>query len=227
MLTLRAMIAVVCLAVISGAAGAVDMPAPIRAPGVFTPAPCTLQACSGFYVGVNVIGAGANTDLTIAPGFSSSVFSAGGMIGMQAGYQFWNGKWFIAAEAGIDYDVTNNIQVTAVTNSKRYFAFQVVKLGTALFDLGGQTSPTQAPVPISIPSSLASMLISPYVQTGAVERPWGTGWAYGAGADFIVGSGWNLDLSYLRVTYGGSPSINPVTIEKSENLIKIGFNRKF
>lgn len=205
-------------------ASAADLP--LKAPVLIDN--CTFTSCSGWYVGGSLIGSGTSQDITGA-GINPSVFSAGGMIGLDAGYQLWNGNLFAAVEVAAYYDVTGGLAVSAPAR-QRYMGLQLFKVGygmSGLFGSPGQTTPSQAPTTLTIPSALAAALLSPYAQVGAVERPWGTGWAVGAGMDFIVARGWNLDVSYLRVNYGAGDAVNPLQVVKSEDFVKLSLNRKF
>lgn len=197
---------------------------PYKAPTLrVASSPCTLQQCSGFYVGVNIIGAGTNADI-LGNGINGSVFSGGGAIGLTGGYQLWNGNFFAAAEVFGDYDAGVN---PMGASKGRYIFGEMAKFGLGLNNVfSNQPTPSQGP--ITIPSALAGSLLSPYVQVGAVERPWGTAWATGAGADFTLGGGWNLDLSYIYANYQKTTATTPVIVTiPNENLIKLGLNRKF
>ncbi len=228
-LLLQAGVALAVANLIVASAPAADLPVKAFA---FPTSQCTALACSGFYVGGTLIGAGSNMDV-LGNGINGSVFAAGGAIGLDAGYQFWNGNYFFAFEVFGAYDVAKNEQVApGMGNQSRWIFGQVAKLGVGLQGLLGAptqvagATPSQGVTPIGIPASLANSLLSPYVQVGAVERPWGTGWATGAGADFIIANGWNLDLSYLYVKYDNA-QVNPIQSQQSENLLKLSLNRKF
>lgn len=225
----KSIIAAISLFFAATTAHAADVGVPIPVKATAPAAPnCTVTGCSGWYIGGNIIGTGSNLDI-IGSGINGSVFSGGGALGLDAGYQFWNGQFFFAGEVFGDYDVLSHGVGSGNQNS--YLFGQVAKFGIGLSGLfggagGASTTPSQSPVPITVPAQLASSLISPYVQFGAVERPWGVGWATGAGADFVIAAGWNLDISYLYVQYNNA-SINPITTEQNENLIKLSLNRKF
>jgi len=226
----RAFFAAAVLAASALSASAADIP--VKAPSwVPSSSGCTQLQCSGWYAGFNIMGVGSNMDI-LGSGINGSVFAGGGSIGVQGGYQFWNGDFFFAAEAFGDYTVNGNPVIAGGGSQPRYVFGQIAKFGgklSALFGAPttpGGTTPTQGTAPIAIPSTLSAALISPYVQFGAVERPWGSGWATGAGAEFVIASGWNLDLSYLYVKYA-NPNLSLVQSEASENLIKLSLNRKF
>jgi opacity protein-like surface antigen len=213
-------------------AHAADMP--VKAITMSPPVPaCSLLACSGWYIGGNLIGTGSNLDI-LGGGLSNSVFAGGGAVGVDAGAQLWNGRFFAAFESFADYETVNNVQVTAPgmpTNGNRWMIGAVGKFGVGLSGLFGgvptaAATPSQSPVPITIPASIANALLSPCVAIGEVWRPWGSGWATGAGADFILSQNWNLDLMYLHVIYG-SAVVNPGEVQKTDNLIKTALHYKF
>jgi opacity protein-like surface antigen len=68
---------------------------------------CVPQSCSGWYAGFGILGDGNNQDV-IANGINGTVFSTGGALKVQGGYQLWNGQWFAAIEAGLGYEFTTN-----------------------------------------------------------------------------------------------------------------------
>lgn len=185
---------------------------------------CSPQQCSGFYVGANLTGVGSNIDI-LGGGVNGSLFAGGAMMGANVGYQFWNGKVFFAFEVSGDYDTMG-----AASSNGRWFASEVVKFGMGLQGLFGAatapTSPTQTPVSISVPASIMQALTSPYIQLGGAQRPGRSGWVTGAGMDFIIAQNWNLDLSYMHVTYSDK-SLAPDKVEKSEDLAKLSLNYKF
>lgn len=217
--------ALLALATTSHAADMGVKPLLFKAPVVT----CTQMSCSGWFVSADLTGVGSNADI-IGQGLSNSVFAGGGMIGGSFGYQFWNGTYFGAVEAGCSYDASSTF---TLAGNKRYFCNQTIKLGGALSGLIPTSAPTpsQGPASISIPSALENALIAPYVLVGAAERPWGTGWDTGAGAQFIIASGWNLKLEYHYIKYGtGSTapiSTGLVTTASTENLVRLGLQKMF
>lgn len=218
------MLIIFALAMMSEARAA-DMPVKAQAqPAQLSLPSCTLQQCSGFYVGANITGVGSNIDI-LGGGVNGSLFAGGAMMGANVGYQFWNGKVFFAFEVSGDYDTMG-----AASSNGRWFASEVVKLGMGLQGLFGAptapTTPTQSPIPISVPQSIAQALVSPYVLIGAAQRPGRTGWATGGGMDFVIAQNWNLDLAYMHVKYGDK-SLLPGLTEDSENLVKLSLNYKF
>jgi opacity protein-like surface antigen len=222
------------------AAQAADLPTVKKAAALPAAAPCTVQQCSGFYLGVNLSGQGSNADI-LGQGINGSIFAGGGMLGAQAGYQWWNGQWMFAIEGGADGVVTSGTQVGApgttalATVDNRLFAWQVVKAGLGLQGLFGAptatATPGQTPAPIQIPQFLLASLAAPYVQFGAAERIHATGWLSGAGAIFVLAQNWTLNVDYKHVSYSGTPAdpANGVVtaLPKTDDIVTVGLNWNF
>src|SRR5262249_22576553 len=153
---------------------------------------CLPTSCNGFYAGANLIGTMTNVDV-IGQGIGGSFAGGGQSIGAQLGYQFTDGKFFIGAEAFGAWTI--NGSPTAVGGVAPTWLFgQVLKIGGSLSAILGP-----APQGPSIPATIASQLISPYILFGAVERNWGTGWSTGAGAEFALAQNWFADVRYMYV----------------------------
>lgn len=173
-----------------------------------TATPCGQSQCTGWYAGANVAGLGSNVDV-LANGIGGSVFSDGGMLGVQGGYQFWNGNFFFAGEAFADYKFGSSL------GTGDYRIGQLGRFGGALTNLF-----SNAPAAVNVPSGLRASFIAPYIQTGSVEAKFGTGWGIGAGALFAIADHWDADVSYLNVQYKGA-------VVTTENLVRLSINYKF
>jgi opacity protein-like surface antigen len=202
---------------------AADLTLPVRAPAIALPDPgsaCTPTSCSGFYVGGQLAGVGSNADI-IGNGVNGSVFAGGGIPMATVGYQYASGNWFFGAEGAVGWQVSTKANIGGVTgNENGFISYQIGKVGGNLAGLFGNSA-----APIAIPPKLANALISPYVLLGAVERPFASGWASGAGATFDIGPHTFVDIKYMYVNYG--PSSNGAFNMKSENLLTAGVNYKF
>jgi opacity protein-like surface antigen len=183
---------------------------------------CLLTICEGPYVGGNLVNDGANFDV-IGSGLSG-LASNGIMMGADAGYEFWNGSIFAAAELDAEYAVTNNMPNVGAGNSAQYALGAQIKLGYSLATLFGAA--TQGQATPTLPQQLANSLISPYIAVGVWDRPWGPGLATGAGVQALIATNWTLDAEYLHVTYNNA-AINPIVNEQTENLFMLALNRHF
>jgi hypothetical protein len=201
-------------------ANAADMP--VKAPVTAAPA-CTVTMCSGFYAGGDLIGVMSNVDI-IGSGVNNSIFAGGEMIGAHAGWQFWNGRFFAAFEAGAAYQSSNK-SASNVLGSDRVLAMELAKFGVGLSGLFGgiSTAPAsigQSPVPVSIPASLSDALIAPYIITGTIQgRKRGSQALTGAGSEFLLASHYSLSVDYL---YGAPMDSNPAL-----QMLRVGLNYKF
>lgn len=212
---------------------AADLKLALKAPALAQPT-CTVTMCSGWFGGFNITGVGSNLDI-LGSGINNSVFAGGGALGVNGGYQFWNGSLFFAGEVMGDYDFQ---QPGLVDSSKnRFFAAGLVKAGVGLGNLigignpgtVGAGTPSQGPINLAIVPGTA--MLSPYVLTGGAFRNGRQGWVTGAGTEFIISQGWNLDVSYMHINYNaGDTTVIPgavVNQNDTENLVQVALKRMF
>jgi len=201
------------LALLAAPAFAADV-LPTKAPPA---APsCTLQQCSGFYAGINIGESGSN----FSGGTSANQFALGG----NAGYQFWNGQWFIAAEFDALYGLTQNGTVPGGGNSALWGIGGLAKIGYSLSSVFGAAANASAqPV---LPSSLQNALIAPYAILGIWDRPWGAGFVSGAGVEALLANNWTFHVDYLHVNYNNA-AVNVNVNQQTEDLILAGIDYHF
>jgi hypothetical protein len=195
------------------------------------PAPmpsCTVQACTGFYVGGHIEGEGSNADI-LGSGINGSIFAGGAGLGAHGGFQFWNGNFFAAAEVGATYDVGSSTTVGTVAGVNQHWSVEeLAKFGIGLNGLFNSGSATPSQGPAAILQNLNAAMISPYGIVGGRTRSFGTGLVSGAGVEYTLGGGWNAYAEYLHVNYNQTVSsgATPVSIG-TENVVRAGVNRKF
>lgn len=204
-------------------AGAADLKLPqfpIKAPAATVQ--CTLTTCTGFYLGADIIQDGQNFNVisTGLQGLAQNDLGFGG----HAGYELWNGKWFFAAEAGGDYSVSRAGALPGSGNRGLWDVYGLGKVGYSLSQVfgaaqSGQASPT-------LPASLASALMTPYVILGVWDRPWGAGFASGAGVQALLANNWTLSVDYIHVDYNNA-NVNPIVSEQTENILKASVDYHF
>jgi opacity protein-like surface antigen len=194
---------------------------PTKAPPSTT-TQCTIIQCTGFYAGGGFAGNGTNADI-LGSGLSGSVFGAGAIPFVDAGWQYWNSKLFIAAEVGVGNQL--NMGGLNINNENGVFAYQEIQIGGSLYGLfGAQTAP------ITVPQTLTADLIAPYVAMGIVERPFGNGWQTGAGAKFTIAPNTFLDIGYRYINYGSATvgvGAGAAAQFNAENLVRLSINYKF
>jgi hypothetical protein len=108
------------LAALAVPAQAADMPiaVPPAKAAYKTPTPCTLTACSGFYVGGGLIGVGSNMDV-LGGGIANSVFAGGGATALDAGYRFWNGAYVFVIEGVGGYEIVWPVSISGINKANR------------------------------------------------------------------------------------------------------------
>lgn len=197
----RSIIAGAALAVLGPqVAHAADMAVKAQPNIVGTIGGCVPQSCSGWYAGFGILGDGSNADI-VGNGVNGSVFSTGGAIKIQGGYQLWNGNWFAAIEAGVGYEFTTNANANApVLNAQgsRFIGTELVKLGYNFFPSPqvAQPAPGQSPVPLTVPANLLASS-TPYLTFGGMQRRGLNQWVSGAGIQTVIAAGWSTDVKYL------------------------------
>ena len=208
-----------------GLACAADLP-PLITKGAVA-APCTVTACTGFYVGGDIAGAGLNLDVlgsvlaSTAPGTTN-----GASFGVMAGYQYWNSGIFAGVQGFANYSFSTP---GVLGSSNRFLTGELFQVGGnlgMLFNTGvGSTTPTQGPITLNIPNL---SLVSPFGVVGAVQRSSKNGLATGAGAEFIAGPGLNVIVQYLHVNYNaGQPTVVGTAALDTEDLVLAGIVKKF
>lgn len=213
----------------SGTAPAIAADLPVKAAAAPYVPVCTITACTGFYLGGHVEGAGSNADI-LGSGINGSIFAGGAGMGLHAGYQVWNGNFFAAGEVGGTYDVGGTSFIGSIADVKPWSVEYLGKFGIGLANLfnSGPAAPSQGPV--SIIQALNAALVSPYFLVGGRTRNFGTGLVTGAGAEYTLGGGWNAYAEYLHVNYNETTTAAAIGIPVSigtENVVRAGINRKF
>lgn len=184
--------------VASPALAADIVPLPAKAPFASARS-CTPQDCSGWYAGFGILGDGSNADV-IGNGINGSVFSTGGALKLQGGYQLWNGAWFAAIDGSVGYEFTTNSSAGAVANAggSRFIGTELVKLGYNFFPSAAQAmaTPSQSPVPLVVPANLLASS-TPYLTFGGMQRRGISEWVNGVGVQTVIAAGWSTDVKYL------------------------------
>jgi opacity protein-like surface antigen len=181
---------------------------------------CIPQSCSGWYAGFGILGDGSNQDVS-GGGVDGRVFSTGGALKLQAGYQLWNGQWFAAIEAGVGYEFTTNASGAAIVgrNGSRFIGTELVKLGYNFFPSTAVASPVagQSSVPLTVPANLLASS-TPYLTMGGMQRRGISEWVTGVGVQTVIASGWATDVKYLHApAQQGQPATSVVMFELNKH----------
>jgi outer membrane immunogenic protein len=231
----------IALLMLGTAAHAADLR--LKAPAYVTPI-CTAgvpmtptmaaiaPSCSGPYAGFGVEGLGSNLDI-LGSGINNSVFAGGGIIKATGGYQFWNGQFFLAGEANAGINLANNGLGAQVGVGKNWDASIIAKAGVGLSNVLGIGS--QGTVGAGTPSQGINLavipgtsLMSPYLAIGESFKQGNQGWTMGAGTEFILAQGWNLDIYYHHINWQNSqmtvlPGALPAAVVSTTPENRVGF----
>ena len=235
--------------ILPGLAGAADLPTKAAS------APLSSTSWSGFYI--SGFGAGAKTDAEFSflavPG-TGNIRPSGGMAGGGVGVGTWLGPIYLGAEADAAWDFTKANQpcifsLTQCKTTSGFFLTQRGLIGVTLPGLAssasarGLTAPSQWPVPLSVPQSVYSAGLLPYLTAGVAERrleaevvgvgkneEWLVGATFGGGLKYIVSSGLSVKAEYLFVNWNkhfnpAGPAIFPVDFKaQNEQVLRIGLD---
>jgi hypothetical protein len=184
--------------------------------------PCSPTLCYGFEIGGTFAGTVTSLNV-IGQGISGSFAGGGQSLGVTADYKYFNGTFLFQPTLTAAYTV-NGSPVIAGYSAPKYMLAALMKFGTPFSTF----FPSAAPVSTTgFSSTLLASVLTPYLQVGLVVRPWGTGFASGAGIMGRIADQWTWDFSYVNVQYTGSNSVAPGQTLPQENLGMFTVSRIF
>jgi hypothetical protein len=204
---------------VAPAAYAADLPV-MKAPAA-APVTCAPGSCSGWYSGFGFMGEGTNVDI-VGVGLNNSLFSAGGAIKVQGGYQLWSGPLLAAIEGGLGYEFTTANSANLVVAPKfgsKFIGTELIKLGYNFFpsSQSATTAPSQSPLPLLVPANLLAAS-TPYFTFGGMQRNGKSLWVNGAGIDTVIAAGWSTSVKYLYApAQQGQNATNVVMFEVNKH----------
>jgi outer membrane immunogenic protein len=183
----------------------------IGAPALAQTGPMTW---SGFYAGLNagymdsnINVSDRNAVLTGGHDSGASGSAAGGMGGVQGGYN-WQMSSFVLGVEG-DFDIAGATEMHTLTAG--FFRQRVSELGTLRARLGYAFN--SMPVMIygtggfafsNVTDTAFSRFVTPYPD----RATWRTGWTAGGGGEWMFAPGWSLKAEVLYVDMGSSSIID-------------------
>ena len=201
---------------------------------------CSLSTyCIGPTLSVRMTGLNSNIDV-LGSGVAGS-FGAGGMsIGADAGFQLWNGNYFIAGTLGADRDMVSNTNVIGGSPLDRWLILEKIKVGMNLagaFGLapGGTAQPSPSAggpllgMGITVPADLLKSLTSMYVVGGAAQRHGvGSGPLTGAGAQFLISAQVTAEMEYNHIDWSKAVNFGAIPgMLKTEDRMVVGATYHF
>jgi hypothetical protein len=209
-------LAAVALSPIASAADLAIKALPLKAVSALTGAPCDVTGCSGFYAGAQISGSGTGVNIINL----GSLNAGGTFMGVNAGYQFYNGVYWLGVGAKVEYDVgSTGTSLVGNAFSNKIFAFEGVEFGGAIATMLGIA-------PLNLPGWLSTAI--PTVKVGACQH--GSelnGYCAGAAAHFFIpASRWTIDAEYLNAQYG-TTTVSAGVTANTENRGSLGFSYHF
>lgn len=199
-------------------ANALATPLPTKAPAfaVLTKAPCDLTGCTGPTLGAQVSGSGTGVNVLNL----GSLNAGGTFMGGNAGYQMYNGVYWLAVKAEVEYDVASPPSaIVGGAFSNKLFAFEGIEFGGVIANMFGIA-------PLNLPGWLAGAV--PTILVGACQHGSLTGYCAGAAAHFFIpNSRWTIDAQYLNAQYSGGTQLSPTVSANTENKGTMGFSYHF
>lgn len=177
-------------------------------------ATCTVQRCIGWHAGFDVMNSGTGVNI-----LNLGTLNANGtLLGLEAGYQYYDGTYWLGARAMGLYNVAGAGNVGTLNN---FFAFEGVELGGNLFAQFGLAPP-------QVTGFLATLTTAvPTAQIGACQHGKATGYCAGAAVHyFLPNTPIELKMEYINAQYGTTTVLPGQTIS-SENLVLFGANYHF
>jgi opacity protein-like surface antigen len=215
---MRRFIPFLALLAATGTASAADMA--VKAVPLAPVPYCTLNSCTGLYGGFAVAESGGSFNVISSGlgGIASNNINLGGDIG----YELWNGTYFLAAELDAVYGVVANGSLPGGGNTNQWGFGALGKVGYTISSLFGTSSAS----PPTLPTSLTNAVISPYIILGIWDRPWGAGFASGAGIQALLAANWTLSADYIHVNYNNA-AINSNLNQQTEDMVMAHIDRHF
>jgi hypothetical protein len=178
--------------------------------------PCSEFGCTGFYAGAQVSGSGTGVNVLNL----GSLNAGGTYMGVNGGYQFYNGVYWLGVGAKVEYAVASPpSDIVGGSFSNKVFAFEGIEVGgnlASMFNIA----------PLNLPGFLATAV--PTIKIGACQNGNSLrGYCSGAAAHFFVpNSRWTIDAEYLNAQYGVTTTAPGVTAN-TENRGSMGFAYHF
>lgn len=198
----------VALAAIMPAKEAVAADMPLKA-RLITPAPpvCNLNGCTGFHVDFGVYNSGTGVNIFNLGGLTAN----GTSMNIGGGYQYFDGKYWLGARADIGYDLTNG----GVPGLNNLNGHQMIELGGNLFGAFGLQPPQTNGFLNTITTGI------PTADIGVCERGSAVGLCAGATLHYLLSNAVELDLGYLNINYGTTPT-SPNSTITVDNVVWFG-----
>lgn len=196
-------------------AHAADLPkkAPVLLPALPTPI-CSVAGCTGWHAGFDVVNSGTGINILNL----GSINANGTFLGLDAGWQYYDGKYWLGADVLVSYDLASQGNVGGLNN---FFAFEKVELGGDLFGALGLAPPQANGFLSTITQAI------PTADIGTCQHGKASGYCAGATLHYLLpNTPIELKLSYINAQYG-TTSISSIATINNENMVLFGGTRHF
>lgn len=194
---------------------AADLPVKARpAPALFSATACSTAGCTGWHVGFDVVNSGTGINVLNL----GSLNANGTFLGIDGGYQYYDGKYWAGADVLVSYNLASSGNVGGLSN---LFAVESVSLGGDLFGFFGLAPPQMSGFLSTITAGI------PTADIGACQHGKASGYCAGATLHYLLpGTPLELKLRYINAQYG-TTSISPIATVNNENMVLFGGSYHF
>jgi opacity protein-like surface antigen len=215
-----------------GAAGAADVPIPVRK----APAPIAVYDWTGIYIGGHAGAGFSNRDWTLADGSISEAGDAA-MIGGQFGLNYQLGKWVVGVEGDLSWG--NLKDESLCPDGTNTCWTRQTWLGTATGRIGYAFDPALFYVKGGAAFTHADYFKTAQVASVLDESAGGrrNGWTVGAGMEYALWRSWTLKLEYDYLEFGSrsfamtniatGAFVENIVVRQKAHEVKLGLNYLF
>jgi hypothetical protein len=211
-------IALACLVAFApGLAAAADLPLkaprPFALPLASSSQPLTMAGWSGFYGGIALTGTGTGVNIADL----GSLTANGNAMGVEAGYETWNGMMLLGARAGAAYDMTNPGSAVSASFSDHTVWHTGVVFGGNLSMLFPNLPQPQFPTIL--------MNTIPYVAIEGCGHRGMNGMCSSVGLEYLVpNSRLTGFVEYTNGQFGNTNGAPGQSTNSTDNSVRVGFN---
>jgi hypothetical protein len=201
---------------------------PVKAP-VMPAYSCTVQSCTGWFVGADVGNSTGTANIISAP-LTTGIAANGMMAGVHGGFELYTGNFAASAQVFGTFDFDQNAAIGGLIGLKQEATYGgLVGVGYNLATAFGLGVTNSAPT-IPVPQSLLQSLMAPQVLVGYVNRHDQGALASGLQVQALIANNWTFDGKWLNLQYNNSPAdatgplaMPGVTVsQKTENIFLFG-----
>jgi opacity protein-like surface antigen len=212
---------------------------PDLSPGFYTKAAtATVYHWAGPYVGANLGGAFSSGEHVLTPIGSDTINPSGVLGGFQFGYNYLLAPtWLVGIEA--ELDGTSAQGKSNFVDPAGTASLSITSDHNWYHTLSGRVGYVMGPLMLFAKGGAAwmnadyTMEVNSGLDGSTITNTARTGWVFGAGLEYMLGSRWSAKFEYDHLDFGSStlgfvnPFGNSVTFKTAVNEVKAGVNYHF